>query len=394
MATLSTAAVVQEPEAHDRLLVSVVMPCLDEAGTVSACVGAAYDALAEAGLTGEVVVVDNGSADASAMLAAQAGARVVVEPRRGYGSAYLAGFANARGRFIVMGDADGTYEFFALQRFIAELENGADLVLGSRLLGNIEPGAMPWLHRRVGTPILTGILNLFFHTQVSDAHCGLRAFRRELLDRLNLQAIGMELASEQLIRAAKLGLDVREIPIAYRPRLGRSKLAPLPDGWRHLRLLLVHSPTWLFLVPGAAMVLGGLVMAVLALAAFASSSQLLALVMAALLAIVGSQLLQFGVFARSYAVWHLGERDAGFERMRRRVSLERVLLGGGVIALGGAGLLVDALLRGTPNGSGEEKLAVAGLSLLVLGVQVVFGAFLLSILGLRRRRSEFGASAD
>jgi hypothetical protein len=394
MATLSTAAVAEAPEARDRPLVSVVMPCLDEAGTVSACVGAASDGLAEAGLTGEVVVVDNGSADASAMLAAQAGARVVVEPRRGYGSAYLAGFANARGRFIVMGDADGTYEFFALQRFIAELENGADLVLGSRLRGHIEPGAMPWLHRRVGNPILTGILNLFFHTRVSDAHCGLRAFRRELLDRLNLQAMGMELASEQLIRAAKLGLDVREIPIAYRPRLGRSKLAPLPDGWRHLRLLLVHSPTWLFLVPGAAMVLGGLVMAVLALAAFASSSQLLALVMAALLAIVGSQLLQFGVFARSYAVWHLGERDAGFERMRRRVSLERVLLGGGVIALGGAGLLVDALLRGTPNGSGEEKLAVAGLSLLVLGVQVVFGAFLLSILGLRRRRSEFGASAD
>jgi hypothetical protein len=394
VAVLSTAAVPQVPETHDDLLVSVVMPCLDEAGMVGSCVGAARAALAEAGLTGEIVVVDNGSADGSAGLAAQAGARVVVEPRRGYGSAYLAGFANARGRFIVMGDADGTYEFFALSRFIAELEDGADLVLGSRLRGNIEPGAMPWLHRRVGNPVLTGILNLFFHTRVSDAHCGLRAFRRELLDRLDLQAMGMELASEQLIRAAKLGLDVREIPIDYRPRHGRSKLAPFPDGWRHLRLLLVHSPTWLFLVPGAAMVLGALVMTVLALAVFGASSQLLALVVAALLAIVGSQLLQFGVFARSYAVWHLGERDAGFERVRRRVSLERVLLVGGVIALVGAGLLTGALLGGTPNGSGEEKLAVAGLSLLVLGTQVVFGAFLLSILGLRRRRSEFGARAD
>jgi len=394
MAALSTEAIPQLPEILDRPLVSVVMPCLDEAETVGTCVGAARHALAQAGLTGEVLVVDNGSADGSAMLAARAGARVVAEPRRGYGSAYLTGFANARGRFIVMGDADGTYDFSALTHFVAALEAGADLVLGSRLRGNIEPGAMPWLHRRVGNPTLTAILNLFFRTRVSDAHCGMRAFRRELLDRLDLQAMGMELASEQLIRAAKLGLDVREIQIDYRPRHGRSKLAPLPDGWRHLRLLLVHSPTWLFLVPGAAMVVGGLVMTVLALAAFGASSQLLALVVAALLAIVGSQLLQFGVFARSYAVWHLGERDAGFERVRRRVSLEGVLFAGGVIALAGAGLLVGVLLGGTPNGSGEEKLAVAGLSLLVLGVQVVFGTFLLSILGLRRRRSEFGASAD
>ena len=190
---------------------------------------------------GEVVVVDNGSTDGSGDLAAAAGARVVEEPRRGYGNAYLTGLAAARGEYIVMLDADLTYDAAELPRFVQALEDGGDLVLGDRM-DQIQPGAMPWLHRHVGNPVLTGLLNRFFGTKVKDAHCGMRALRREVLPELGLRTTGMELASEMVIRAAKLELDIRQFPIEYRPRQGESKLSTWSDGWRHLRFLLVHQP--------------------------------------------------------------------------------------------------------------------------------------------------------
>ena len=251
---------------------------------------------------------------------------------------------------------------------------------------------MPWLHRRVGNPLLTGILNAFTRTRVSDAHCGMRAFRRSLLPRLDLQATGMELASEHLIRSARLGLDIREIPIDYSARIGESKLETFADGWRHLRLLLVHSPTWLFLIPGAILTVLGIVTGGLALSpALDESRQLHGLIVAGLLAIVGCQVLQFGVFARSFAAWQLGGRDLLFERVRRLISLESLLLAGAAVALAGFVLLavvgVD-LARGSFDGLADEKLAVVGLTVFVVGVQVVFASFLLSVLGLRRRRSE------
>jgi glycosyltransferase involved in cell wall biosynthesis len=204
----------------------------------------------DAGIAGEVVVADNNSDDGSPELAAAAGARVVHETRRGYGSAYLAGFAAARGEYIVMGDADLTYDFGEIPRFVALLDDGAQLVMGDRM-DNIHPGAMPWLHRYVGNPILTGILNLFFRTGVSDAHCGMRGFRRDILPILDLRTTGMEFASEMVIRASKEKLDIREFPIEYHPRGGESKLSSFRDGWRHLRFLLVHSPTHLFVIPSA-----------------------------------------------------------------------------------------------------------------------------------------------
>jgi glycosyltransferase involved in cell wall biosynthesis len=231
--------------------VSVVIPCLDEAESIADCVEEALVALRRAGLQTEVIVVDNGSRDGSAALAAAAGARVIQEPRRGYGHAYLAGFAAARGRYVVMADGDGSYDLGDAARFCAELDAGADVVIGSRLRGTIHSGAMPWLHRRIGNPVLTWLLNVFVGTHVSDAHSGMRAFRRSLLPRLRLCSTGMELASEQLVRSGRLGLDIRELPIDYRPRRGRSKLFWLRDGWRHLWLLLAHSPAWLFLLPMA-----------------------------------------------------------------------------------------------------------------------------------------------
>ena len=197
-----------------------------------------------------MLVVDNDSEDRSAELAEAAGARVILERRRGYGSAYLAGFAAHGASYIVMADADLTYDFGEIPRFVAELEGGAELVMGDRM-DNIKPGAMPWLHRYIGNPILTGILNLFFRTGVGDAHCGMRALRRDVLPRLDLRTIGMEFASEMVIRASKENLGSSEVPIEYHPRGGESKLSTFRDGWRHLRFLLVHSPTHLFIIPGS-----------------------------------------------------------------------------------------------------------------------------------------------
>jgi glycosyltransferase involved in cell wall biosynthesis len=372
------------------LKLSVVIPCLNEAQSIASCVQKALGAMERAGIAGEVVVADNGSTDGSPELAEQAGARVVREPRKGYGSAYLAGFAAARGDYILMGDADETYDFDDAPRFVEQLDAGADVVMGSRLRGTIHPGAMPWLHRYVGNPVLTGILNLFFRTGVSDAHCGMRAFRRDLLPRLDLRTTGMEFASEHVIRSSKLGLDIREIPIEYHPRAGESKLASFADGWRHLRFLLVHSPTWLFLVPGALLLAAGALVGGLVLADVGTLGERFhTLIAAAMAAIIGSQIVQLGLYARAYAAYYLGERDDLFERLRTRLRLEHGLLAGAGVFTAGLVICVAILIVWIDRGFGElseEKLAIVGLTLVVLGLQTIFGAFFLSILGLRRRQ--------
>src|SRR5215208_7387292 len=242
--------------ASDELTLTVVIPCLNEEENITEVVTRARTVLEREGIDGEVVVADNRSEDRSAELATAAGARVVHEPRRGYGSAYMAGFAAARGRYIVMADADLTYDFEDIPRFVEHLDAGGELVMGDRM-DNIQPGAMPWMHRYIGNPVLSGILNLFFKTGIRDAHCGMRALRRDVLPRLDLRTPGMEFASEMVIRASKEDLDIRELPIHYHPRGGESKLSTFRDGWRHLRFLLVHSPTHLFMIPGAVMAVVG-----------------------------------------------------------------------------------------------------------------------------------------
>src|SRR3712207_6253172 len=235
MATLQHTETLRDraPLTGDQPLVSVVIPCLNEAENIEQCVRESFAALERGGLSGEVVVSDNNSTDGSGELAAAAGARVVHEPRPGYGSAYLAGFAAARGEYVVMADADLTYDFAEIPRFVEELDKGAQLVMGDRM-DNIQPGAMPWLHRYVGNPVLTGILNVFFRTGVKDAHCGMRGLRRDILPRLDLRTTGMEFASEMVIRASKERLRIAEFPIEYHPRGGESKLSSFRDGWRHL----------------------------------------------------------------------------------------------------------------------------------------------------------------
>ena len=370
-------------------LVSVVIPCLNEAENIEACVRRSRAALDEAGLPGEVVVADNDSEDNSAELAAAAGARVVHEPRRGYGSAYLAGFAAARGEYIVMLDADMTYPFEQIPRFVSEMQDGAQLVMGDRM-DNIQPGAMPWLHRYVGNPLLSGVLNFFFRTGIRDAHCGMRGFRREILPTLDLRTTGMEFASEMVIRASKEKLDIREFPIEYHPRGGESKLSSFRDGWRHLRFLLVHSPTHLFVLPGALLALVGTVVALIALSQvelLGRQWELHSMVAGALFMIVGTQVLALGLCAHAYGTYFMGEKDPWFDRMRARFGLEHgLLLGGGILA---AGLAMAALIVGTwiDRGFGqlsEERLAVLAATLVIVGIQIFFSSFLLSILGLRR----------
>jgi glycosyltransferase involved in cell wall biosynthesis len=381
---------VPEPPTSE-ILVSVVIPCLNEEENIEACVRSAIEAMDAAGINGEVVVADNASEDRSAELATAAGARVVREPRRGYGSAYLAGFGAAKGRYIIMGDADLTYDFNEIPRFVEHLDAGADLVMGDRM-DNIQPGAMPWLHRYVGNPILSGFLNALYKTGVRDAHCGMRAIRRDKLEVLDLQTPGMEFASEMVIRAAKRGLVIEQFPIDYHPRGGESKLSTWSDGWRHLRFLLVHSPNHLFLIPGLIMtVLGALVMAI-ALAQvsiFGRAWDIHAEIAGALLVIIGVQVVSLGLCAHAYGMYFMREQDPWFDRMRERFRLEHGLMLGGITLLAGLALAIVIVVQWISRGFGElgeERLAILAAVFLICGIQIFFSSFLLSIIGLRRER--------
>jgi len=380
---MSRVEVEGEPEARSETAteveVSVVIPCLNEAQAIERVVRAAHAGLDAAGVTGEVVVVDNASDDDSAELARAAGAIVVYEPRRGYGSAYLAGLAAARGRFAVMADADGTYPLDLIPEMVEKLRGGADMVIGSRFKGKIHPGAMPWSNRYIGNPVLTGMLNLLFRSGVSDAHCGLRAIRRDVLPRLKLSATGMEFASEMVIKAGKRRLRVEEIPIDYHPRIGDSKLSRFSDAWRHVRFMLVHSPTYLFVVPGGIAALGGLA-ALVALAALwrLGDNWTGVSVAAAGVAIVGVGITQLGLFSRTYAVVYLGESDALLERGWRRLRLEHGLAVSAVVLLMGLGITAGSFFDGVK----DPRLGILGLALMALALQAIFGSFFLSILGL------------
>jgi len=368
--------------------VSVIMPCLNEAATVARCVAKARAALEGAGLAGEVVVADNGSDDGSPALAAAAGARVVTANVRGYGAAYLAGLEAAGGRYLVLGDADDTYDFAVVPQFVAALAAGSDVVLGSRFRGTILPGAMPWLHRYVGNPVLSGILSLFFGRRISDAHCGLRAMTREAADRMRLRSSGMEFASEMVALALRHGLAVSEIPITYYPRGGQSKLRSFRDGWRHLRFMLLLSPTPLFLLPGLVAFAAGLLGLFALLPGPVRVGALLFdyhfMFIASAAAILGQQLVVLGLAAKTYARGELALKgDRWLLLLDRHFSLERgLLLGLGLVA---AGLGINGWILASWLESGRGALfavrpALLGLSLVVLGAQAVFGSFFISVL--------------
>jgi hypothetical protein len=360
---------------------SVVLPCLNEAQSVGTVVRDALAALHGAGLSGEVVVADNGSQDGSGEIARAAGARVVLAAARGYGNAYHAGMAAARGRVLVMADADGTYPMEAIPELVQPVLAGEkDMVIGSRMRGVIHD--MPWLHRHVGNPLLTGMLNRFFGVRVSDAHSGMRAIDAQAYARLGLSTPGMEYASEMIVSAARLRLRIGEVPIEYRERVGESKLETWPDGWRHLKYLLLASPTWLFLVPGlACFLLGLLVVVPMTFGEVHVGPVRLILhpmVAGAVLTIFGYQVAQFGVIIRACSTLPPGVSDRLAAFVHRRLTVERVLLAGAGVMLAGMAIGIAIVVRWAASGFGqlaEIRPGITAMTLFILGAQTIFGGF-------------------
>ncbi|HXU46326.1 MAG TPA: glycosyltransferase family 2 protein [Thermoanaerobaculia bacterium] len=373
--------------------ISVVMPCLDEAESVGICVEKALQALAAMGARGEVVIVDNGSKDGSPEIAEKAGARVIHEPRRGYGSAYLRGFAEARGRYLVMGDSDDSYDFLDIERFILPLREGRDLVMGTRLKGKILPGAMSWSHRWIGNPILSGMLKLLFRTRISDSHCGMRSFTREAYERMHLRTTGMEFASELVVNALREQLDVAEIPITYRPRIGESKLNGVRDAWRHVRFMLMFSPSYLFQLPGLIlMLIGAALVGWLATGPrelFGRVWDYHVLLFGALALILGTNLVLFDVIAKTFSMGADFARPGQWlAKLPRWFSLEKGLLAGGILLLLGLGTEVKIVVDWLEAGRGP-LMAVRGIALgmtaMVIGAQTLFASFLVSLMLIPRR---------
>ena len=397
---ISLAERVHDDASAQPLELTIVMPCLNEAETLATCIRKARGYLTKSGVRGEVVIADNGSTDGSQRIAAGLGARVVDVPVRGYGAALAAGIDAARGRFVVMGDSDDSYDFSRLDAFVAKLREGYQLVMGNRFKGGIAPGAMPPLHRYLGNPVLSTIGRMFFPSSIGDFHCGLRGFDRQAIQSLNLRSTGMEFASEMVIKAALMKLRIGEVPTTLSPD-GRSRpphLRSWRDGWRHLRLLLLFAPRSLFLYPGLAMVaLGVLTCALVLPGPFRMGSVVfdvhtLVIGMAAIL--VGVQVLCFFLLAKQHAigvgVLPIGEN---FKSFRRHFRLEYALLLAAALVLAGVGGILAAVIDwsvqsfGALDYSRMMRLVIPSVTALAVGVQIAMAAFLSSILDLKTSKT-------
>jgi len=382
------------------LELSIVMPCLNEAETLATCIAKATGFLASRDVHGEVIVADNGSSDGSQEIATRHGARVVPVEQRGYGAARAGGIDAARGRFVIMADADDSYDFSRLDPFVEQLRAGHQLVMGNRFRGGIAPGAMPFLHRYLGNPVLSRLGRAFFDSPIGDFHCGLRGFDREAIRSLRLRTTGMEFASEMVVKATLEGLRIVEVPTTLSPD-GRSRpphLRTWHDGWRHLRFLLMYAPRWLFLYPGLTLIgfgllACGLVMpGPLRIGSVVFDVHTLIIGMTAIL--VGTQILIFFLLAKQYAI------DAGllrlgpkFQAFRRLVTLERaVMVGGGLVGVGVVGVLGAVVVWsdesfGPLDYTRMMRLLIPAVTALAVGMQIVMGAFLSSILDLKVTKS-------
>jgi glycosyltransferase involved in cell wall biosynthesis len=380
------------------LLVTILMPCLNEAETLAFCVRQAVAALRDNNIAGEVVVADNGSTDGSQKIATDEGARVVPVPIRGYGAALIAGIEAARGKYILMADADASYHFEHLPRFLPKLEEGYDLVMGNRFSGSIEPGAMPPLHRYLGNPVLSSIGRIFFRIPVRDFHCGLRAFRRDPILGLNLRTTGMEFASEMVVKSSLAGLRMTEVPTTLSPD-GRSRpphLRSWRDGWRHLRFLLLFSPRWLFFYPGIVTFFLGLLISLWLLPGPQTIGRWTfdvdTLTYSLGLVLIGAHISVFAVSARVFGTQEgFLPPNPKFERIFNYINLEVGLIFGGTLLLIGLVILGYAIHIWHGAGFGDLspqrmlRLTLPSATCFMLGVEAIFGSFFLSLLGMNRR---------
>jgi Glycosyl transferase family 2 len=386
---------------------TVVMPCLNEAETVATCVRKAVKFIADSGISGEVVVADNGSTDGSQQLAEDAGARVVPIAEKGYGNALMGGILAARGEYVIMGDADDSYDFTNLMPFIEQLRGGADLVMGNRFKGGIEPGAMPPLHRYLGNPVLSFVGRLFFRSKIGDFHCGLRGFRKDSAIQLGLQATGMEFASEMVVKATLAKQRITEVPTTLK-KDGRSRpphLRSWRDGWRHLRFLLLFSPRWLFFVPGLAVGGAGLIIGAIVetgpITIGSVTFDVDTLVAASAMVVIGFQAVLFWLFTQVYAgAEGFLPEEPKVQRLLEKLSLERGLLIGAAIGVAGLVGLIFSLTYWHANKFGQLnyehalRLVIPSATALVLSCQLVLGTFFLSILGIKQtRHTPVGATA-
>jgi len=372
------------------LELSIIMPCLNEAETLATCIGKARDYLEQHKIAGEVLIADNGSSDGSQEIATNSGARVVPIPERGYGSALRGGIAAAKGQYIIMGDADDSYDFTNLSPFLEKLRQGYDLVMGNRFQGGIKPGAMPVLHKYLGNPVLTWLGRLFFGSPCGDFHCGLRGFSKRAIEQLNLRTTGMEFASEMVVKASLYGLKITEVPTTLSPD-GRSRpphLKTWRDGWRHLRFLLMYSPRWLFLYPGLALMFLGFVATIW----FMTQPKVHTLLYSATALIIGFQIVSFAIFTKAFAISEgLLPEDRKLRRFLRYINLEVGLIIGLILFLLGIGGSVYALytwnaqLYGALDPAVTMRIVIPSVTALALGVQVIFSSFFLSVLQLKRK---------
>lgn len=407
--TLADADVGRQAAAEAQPLeLTILMPCLNEAETIAVCVEKAMGFLTRAKINGEVVIADNGSTDGSQAIATGLGARVVPVPERGYGAALLGGIAAARGAYIIMGDADDSYDFTALDSFVEKLRGGTDLVMGNRFRGGIAPGAMPPLHKYFGNPVLSWLGRLLFRVPIGDFHCGLRGFNTASMRKLGLVTSGMEFASEMVLRSGLEGLKIEEVPTTLKPD-GRSRpphLKSFRDGWRHLKLLLMYSPKWLFIFPGALLLaMGGALMALLWFGPFALSENVVldanSYAAACFMAIAGVQLVSFGVLARYFAtLTGMLPRGARSDFVFKLATTDTVVRLGAVSLVLGLGVFGYAVwewshlhfgdLTGMPHIS---RAVMSGLSFIVISIQLGFGAFMIGILNIPLARRPVGPQA-
>ena len=370
---------------------SVILPCRDEERALGSCLTAIKRVFETYNINGEIIVSDS-STDSSPEIARKFNVKLVKHDKKGYGRAYLEGFKAARGKYLFLADSDGTYDFKEIPRFLNYLYQGYDFVIGDRLKGRIERGAMPWHHHYIGNPTLSFLLRVFFGTKIHDVHCGMKAITKQALDKLDLRATGMEFASEMVIQSIKKDLKTKEIPINYYKRKGTPKLKSFRDGWQHLRFMLLYSPLFLFLIPGIFLFLVGLISLVWLYFGspeiFGIKLQYHSMFLSSLLIIIGYQLVIFALFAKTYAVTHLRENSPIINLLHKYLTIERAGIAGSIIILLGIIIFTAVFFKWLNAGFGELqeiKKSIIALTLITVGVQTIFSSFMLSILGIKEK---------